>query len=104
MDTERQEAVALICICCWATLPLRVDFDTEMDLVVDDMFAEEAEEFARAVVTSELGAVEFKLALGDDAKAAGAGAAYPCGGMPKLPPPHFFGAGGSSFSHARLKT
>ena len=39
-------------------LPLRLDFDMEMDEVV----AEEAEEFAGAVVAAVVGAVEFELA------------------------------------------
>ena len=42
--------------------PIRVDFDMEMDEVVDEVFAEEAEEFAGAVVAAVGGAVEFELA------------------------------------------
>ena len=41
----------------------------EMDVVVDDVFAEEAEEFARAVVAAEFGAVEREHALAGEARA-----------------------------------
>jgi hypothetical protein len=40
-----------------------VEFDVKMDVVVDDVFAEESKEFAGAVVAAELRAVEFKLRL-----------------------------------------
>lgn len=39
-------------------LPPRVDFNMEMDVVVDDIFAEEAEGFAGAVVAAEFGTFE----------------------------------------------
>ena len=52
-----------------SSLPLRVDFDMEMDVVVDDVFAEEAEEFARAVVAAEFGAIELEHALAGEARA-----------------------------------
>ena len=38
----------------------------ELDVVVDDVFAEEAEEFARAVVAAEFGAVELEHAMAGD--------------------------------------
>jgi hypothetical protein len=39
---------------------LRVDFDMEMDVVVDEVWAKEAEEFAGAVVAAVGGAIEFQ--------------------------------------------
>ena len=50
-------------------LPLRVDFDMEMDEVVDEVFAEEAEEFAGSVVAAVVGEVEFELARAGEALA-----------------------------------
>src|SRR5580765_2918905 len=44
----------------YSALPLRVDFDMEMDVVVDEVGAEEAEEFAGAVVAAVGGAIEFQ--------------------------------------------
>ena len=41
----------------------------EMDEVVDEVFAEEAEKFAGAVVTAVVGAVESELALAGEAPA-----------------------------------
>ena len=41
----------------------------EMEEVVDEVFAEEAEEFAGAVVAAVGGAVEFELALAGEALA-----------------------------------
>ena len=41
----------------------------EMDVVIHDVFAEEAEEFARAVVAAEFGAVELEHALAGEARA-----------------------------------
>ena len=49
-------------------LPTRLDFDMKMDLIGDELFAEEAEEFAGAVVAGVVGAVEFKLALAGEAQ------------------------------------
>ena len=49
--------------------PHRVDFDMEMDEVVDEVFAEEAEEFAGAVVAAVGGAVEAEHALAGEALA-----------------------------------
>lgn len=40
-----------------SALPLRVDFDMEMDEVLDELFAEHAEEFAGAVVAAGGGAM-----------------------------------------------
>ena len=40
-----------------------VEFDVKVDVVVDDMFAEEGEQSAGAVVAAELGAVELELCL-----------------------------------------
>ena len=40
-----------------------MDFDVEMDVVVDEVLAEEAEEFAGAVVAAVGGAIEFELTL-----------------------------------------
>lgn len=45
----------------------------QMDVVVDEVRAEEAEEFAGAVVAAVGGAVEFELALAGEALAVGAG-------------------------------
>ena len=44
------------------SIPLRMDFDMEMNVVADEVGAEEAEEFAGAVVAAVGGAVEFELA------------------------------------------
>jgi hypothetical protein len=52
-----------------SSLPLRVDFDMEMDVVVDDVFAEEAEEFAGTVMAAEFGAVDLEHALAGEARA-----------------------------------
>jgi hypothetical protein len=44
-------------------LSLRVNFDMEMDVVVDEAEAEEAEEFTGAVVAAVGGAIEFQNTL-----------------------------------------
>ena len=50
-----------------SALSLRVDFDMEMHVVVDDVLAKEAEEFAGAVVAAVGGAVEAEHALAGEA-------------------------------------
>lgn len=42
---------------CASALPLRVDFDMQMDVVVDEVLAEETVEFAGAVLAAVVGAV-----------------------------------------------
>ena len=50
-------------------LAIRVDLDMQMDVVVDEMLAQEAEVFAGAVVAAVFGAIEFELALAGEALA-----------------------------------
>ena len=52
-----------------SVFPLRMDFHMQMDVVIHDVFAEEAEELARAVVAAEFGAVELEHALAGEARA-----------------------------------
>jgi hypothetical protein len=40
-----------------------VEFDVEVNVVVDHMFAEKGKKATRAVMTAELGAVDFELGL-----------------------------------------
>ena len=50
-------------------LALRVDFDMEMDVVIDEVRAEEAEEFAGAVVAAVGGAIERQNTLAGEVQA-----------------------------------
>jgi hypothetical protein len=52
-----------------STFPIRVDFDVEVDVVVDEVFAEEAKEFSGAVVAAVAGAIEIEEALSGEAPA-----------------------------------
>jgi hypothetical protein len=50
-----------------------VELDVKVDVVVDDVFAEEAEESAGAIDAAELGAIEVEHALRGEALAIGGG-------------------------------
>jgi hypothetical protein len=54
-------------------LKVGVELDVKVDVVVDNVFAEEAEESAGAVNAAELGAVEIEHALCREALAIGSG-------------------------------
>ena len=54
-------------------LEVGVELDVKVDVVVDNVFAEEAEESAGAVNAAELGAVEIEHALCREALAIGSG-------------------------------
>jgi len=53
-------------------VPLRMNLHVEVDVVVDEVWAEEAEEFAGTVVAAVGGAVDFELALAGEALGVGA--------------------------------
>ena len=50
-----------------------MNFNMQMDMIIDEVFAQESEEFAGAVVAAVGGAVEFELALAGQALSVFAG-------------------------------